>query len=229
MIVSEDMLSAFLDQQLAPAEQANINAQLLFDEALQRRLGRLYAQHMALKLLTSEIDQDNSADEQILKRLPAKPAKTQFKLVKSGLLSMAASIVLLAGLTLTFFNLQNTTPDSQHAWQITQRYLAGSPSGSYPLENKKTLLLQFSFLDKYESYCRVYDIAEDSWLSSHIACKRGEAWQLVFTAGHALNTDIHYQASSGRELIETQLNKLILGMPFTASEELQHIRKGWVN
>lgn len=223
MNITDDMLSAFLDQQLAPKEQATINTRLLIDTELQRRLGQLYAQHMALKWLTREIDQVNPVQDTPLFQLKPKLRQPDVKLVKPHFLSIAASIVFLAGLALAFLSFNNTSTDN---WQVTQTYLTNYPSGRYSLADK-TLLLQFSFLDKNFRYCRTFDITDDGWLSRHIACKQNEAWQLVLSTGHDIRGSNLYQAASGQSLIDSQLDQLIEGSPFKPSEEQQHIRNGW--
>lgn len=228
MNISDETLSAFLDQQLPPLEQARIIQQLVVDVALQQRVGQLHAQQMALVLLSTEIDRETSVDTQISEPLLPKSRTTTQRVPGPGYgwLSLAASVAMLAGIAIGTLGTPQKTEGAETIWPAVNHYLAEQPGGHYSLTDAE-LFLHFSFKDSQQRYCRVYDVVQKHWSSNQIACHTGDQWQLVFSAGQKVDPTVAYQAASGREILDKIINQLMLGEPLSAVEELQRINDGW--
>ncbi len=98
-----------------------------------------------------------------------------------------------------------------------------------------------SFRDREFSFCREFDVisgpanttSNTSPCATGIACRDNQGnWKIVVyatteTNSHSLKGNNTYELAGRQDLIDTVVEKRIVGQPLSLSQELEQIRKGW--
>ena len=240
MILSDEMLSAFLDAQLSPAEMDTVRQHLLNDEQLTERLADLAMVDGLVQQHYAQIDL-RPMPEAILQLLdqhapsstvtPGKATVITFPLwrrLQQQLQRHAAAAACIA--LFTGYGVSQLSGPAQPGLaglsvEVVQ-LLNSSPSGrSYPLDDQQ-LTPQLSFINQQGDFCRQYSRQSQAEFSENIACRHNGQWRLQAS----VNLDLpdaanagQYQAASGGSILDNILDNMMAGGALDATTEQQYL------
>lgn len=234
MRISDETLSAFLDNELTASEMEKVKDAMLEMPELAERLAELTMADEQVKAHASEIDKhplpkrtlallndsEDTSNSNWWRRTGTRMSK-----VAAEQMAVAASIfVLLGGVAGYWLATPDTTEDS---WQLVQQQLSSAPSGSsFELADGQVFTSQFSFSDANGDLCRVYQL-QGSQRSENIACWQADTgWQNQLTVYASSTTEGEYSLASGSALMQQQVTAMQAGSVYSLEQEqaaLEHL------
>ncbi len=251
MHISDEQLSAFLDQELSAQGMEEVREAIRLDATLAERLAQLSAADALVRRHAAAIDEvpmpasimkllGKSADVVYLSQW--QKARQKVTLILREHAALAASLALIIGLAsgqlLNFSTGTDTSIDENgRLWASLhsglhselQSALDTTLSGQrITLAADAIFLPDFSFMDTQERHCRQYSVSLSDHVSESLACRSAEGWEVVATANASnVFTTGEYQPASGGSLLDSTLDVLMQGSVLSLDEENQLIQNGW--
>ena len=233
MMLSDEMLSAFLDAQLSPAQMDIVRQQLLEDEQLTERLADLAMVDTLVQQHYAQIDQrplpdallqllDDTADRssaQIIQFPWWQRAQQQLQRHAAAV----ACIALFAGYGVSQLSLQPPVTLAALDQQVLQ-LLNTVPSGSAYSVAQQQLTPRLSFINQQGDFCRQFALQSASEQAEHIACRIQGKWQLKATLATERSSHTgQYQTASGGSALDDILDSLMAGPALSVAAEQQYL------
>lgn len=237
--ISDEMLSAFLDDELPPMEMAAIRAALLQDQSLADRLAVLTLADQLVRQHAQALDQQPLPASVLALLETGKTAPASGKVLSGPWLewrrggrplALAASVLVVLGLSFAWQN--QPAPLAPYAGlpELAQYadYLDSTPSGTAVRLDASTLLPRFSFRSQDERYCRQYQLINSAFTAENIACRENAGWTVLATVSLPIsNADNYLPASSVNTEVDEVLNTLMQGPALDLDTEAALIRQQW--
>lgn len=245
--IADELLSAWLDDELAPAERARVDAALAAQPALAARLQQLRLANELTRRHAGAIDQlplrpalqallaqaaETSAATAAAERsgatiLPLRARITrQWQQLHPSTLALAASLVLAVGLSIGV--MQRNADDTQDGFALHAALLEQVASGDTLQIGATSLSPRFSFRATDGNWCRVYRVDEASRSLDNIACREGDAWTLQVSVPAAQqDAGVYVPATSEAASLDAELDRLMQGAPLALDTEARLLREGW--
>ncbi len=233
MLIDDEKLSAFLDNELSDAEAQLVRDQIAIDESLAARLAALvmadqqvndYVDELNKSPLPQRIDDllndDNSANVVRLKTWQRPPKTNRY-------LALAASVALVIGFTAGQWFTFSGQPDLER--QIAQ-VLELQPSGnSYQIGNNFEVLPRLTFKNSQGDFCRQSMVHQQgaNVATEAIHCRRQGEWQAIAELEVPFQSRQGYQTASGGSVLDPILDQVMSSSAFTYSEEQQSLNTQW--
>lgn len=252
MKITDEMLSAYLDNELSPTERAQIDDAIGSDPAVAARLDQFASVDALLGRQAALID-SVPMPEAVLTLLNSQPTSTsasnvvQLSAFQRGRqristvlrehAALAASLALLLG----FAGGQMLSPAAPVAGiasadplqQLVGQALDRSPSGqTYTFNSAQgelQLTARFSFTDAQARFCRQYVLQDNEGSSENVACREQGQWQSLASVRLPGSKDSagQYRTASGPGLLDTVLDTLMQGPALNREDEQRAIDAGW--
>lgn len=233
MAIDDDMLMAFVDNELDEVSRARVERAVAEDPALKARL----EQQQRLRALLSA-HYAPVAEEEVPERLramletnvvpfpPAKPRparplwQTMTALAATLVLGLAIGRTLLAPAPATgplAVADGRMVARGELAQALDSQLASAQPDGT-------VTRIGVTFARNDGQTCRTFDSA----VAAGIACRAGDAWQIVMTsAGSGTQGGDYRQAGSGSMLVQQAAQDMMAGEPFDAAAERRARDSGW--
>jgi hypothetical protein len=249
MNISDEMLSAFLDDELPENDMAAVRDAICLDASLAGRLARLASTDGAVKRYASAIDAV-PMPEAVLDLLRTEPAnagkgskvtvlahwrqaRQKWHEVLREHATLAAGIALVLGVSGGLL-LDNNSSGSA----ALSAGLVLAPAASAALDSTlsgqtvdigdHTFLARFSFVDTQSRFCRQFRIEDIDNGSEHLACHNGADWELLASArASGVYRTQDYQTASSSVLLDSTLNVLMRDPALSLTEEAALIQSHW--
>lgn len=225
MKMTDETLSAFLDNELPEAEMQTVRDALVADDELSARLAELaaaddmYRRHAAMindRPMPPEVLA--MLDDKVVELSAWRRLRSKTRTVLSEYASLAAGIALVVGFAGGQFigtPEAGNGPDASLATALSQ-----TPSGqAVMLSDGRQLTSNFSFLDQQQRLCRQFVVSSEQQSSSNIACREGSNWQLQASVYNHNIPDANYQPASRNDWIDQLLDELMSGQPMSLEQE----------
>ena len=234
MQISDEQLSAFLDQELSASEMMQIREALSVDLALADRLAELAVTDELVRAHASAIDSVPMPDS--ITRL-LKPNKvidiswwrrTHQQITEHA--ALAASVALMLGLGFGYLIPADTPAGSADPdWQLLASHLETAPSGTSLRVTADTQLVnRFSFVDQKDTYCRQFALQTASNVSENVACRVNGGWELIASAQISrVYNQGEYSLASGTGLLDSTLDAMMSGQALSLEDEAALIEQRW--
>lgn len=235
MNITDEMLSAFLDNELGEPELNAVRDQLALDPALADRLAELASVDTRLQRHYGAIDEqpmpysvtrllDQPAPKARADNVVAFPLWRRLK--EHSAKAIAAAVV--AGFAMTQWLGSPAVDDP--AWSSIAQALEQRPSGrAHAVTSGATLTPRLTFQNQAGDWCRQFRIDQPAKSSEHIACRDGSgSWQAVaridVEPSPAMDT---YQTANGGRALDNRLDRMMVGQPVDPGEERALIDDRW--
>ncbi|MDK8462510.1 hypothetical protein [Marinobacter sp. SS13-12] len=238
MNITDETLSAFLDNELAEAEMEAVRDQLEADPSLADRLAGLAAVDAELQSHYGSID-DRPMPESVTRMLAAEtsddadPAQDNVVTFPwwrrmRGHTGKAVAAAVIAGVALTQWL---TLPSNgETAWPAVVSVLDSQPSGEvYQLDNHASLTPRLTFRSQAGEWCRQFRLETDDVASEQIACRsEGGAWeQAARVEARPSPEPESYQTASGGSVLDETLDQMMDGSPIGPDAERALLQHRW--
>ncbi len=242
---TDEQLSAFLDDALAPEDRAKLAEALVEDQQLAARLENLRGANAAYIQALSTIDDRPLPDglETMLEAADrAKPSPTSPPAANDNFAwrSIAASVALVAafaaGGLLNPFGASSDDMPLQMAGFASdpevQSMLESEASGArVELASGQSAVTRLSFLGAQGDYCREFVIGDATGSTVAIACRESaRSWDVVLAAAGPAITDQgdgYTPASEGNAAFDAAVSALMASDSADAETERALIEQGW--
>ena len=244
MTIGDEILMAYLDNELPPDERARVEAALAADPNVRAQLSRQERLHEMFAAAFDPVVRQPIPDRLIAAARTA-PVSMRWRL-REGLSSLLsggagagmqryavamATLVLGIGLGIVFANLSMGTGSKDEAGAIVaQRDLAHILDVQLASdETTNGPRVGVSFRSKAGALCRTFDMAASADNVAGIACRKGSAWTVEALAPAEAHSGAPYEvAGSGMPAaVRDALAGLIDGEPLNAKQEQQARDDGW--
>lgn len=237
MKITDQTLSAFLDNELSPAEMDAVREQLATDPSLADRLAELAVVDSELRGHYGKIDErpipaslrqmlaeDNQADPRPDITVVAFPWWRRLR-EHSG---KAVAAAVVAGFAMAQW-LTGPTGDSA-AWPKVAGVLESQPSGQiYPVSEHTELTPRLTFRNQSGEWCRQFRLETANSASEQIACRtqsgRWEQKVQVQTGQQVADDD--YQTAGGGSVLDEQLDRMMSTPPIGRDREQKLLERQW--
>lgn len=245
--ITDEMLSAWLDDELAPPVRMRVDAALLAQPALAARLQQLRLANELTLRHAGTIDQLplRPALQALLAQAPEASTATtsaegtgatilplharimrQWQQLHPSTLALAASLVLAVGLSVGV--MQRNADNAQEGFALHAALLEQVASGDTLQIGATSLSPRFSFRATDGNWCRVYRVDEASQSLDNIACREGDAWTLQVSVPAAQqDAGVYVPATSDSASLDAELDRLMQGAPLALDTEARLLREGW--
>lgn len=236
MNISDEQLSAFLDQELSDQDMSRISEALIVDLDLADRLAKLAVTDELVKAHARSIDSAPIPDS-ITRLLSTNNVvniswwRRAHQQIKEHA-ALAASIALLLGMGFGYLIPGGSPAGSTYPdWEHLASFLDSTPSGTTMAVTTDTKLVnRFSFLDSEDNYCRQFALQATSTASENVACRVEGKWELIVTAQTSgVYNQAEYSLASGASLLDSTLDAMMVGQALSLDEEEALIRQRWAN
>lgn len=232
--IDDDMLSAYLDRELAVQDMQIVHAALVSDPVLAKRFSALQranalvAQHAraldeiplrASTLAMLQMDTDSVTP------VPANVVRGPWRRWTPLQRALAAS--LIGALALTFTYLRDTASEGLPLLAAYAQHLDTAPSGTSVVVDDATLTSRFSFRDNAGRYCRQYQLSTETSGAANIACHGAQGWVLVASMPDATTATGAYQPATSTDGLNAVLDSMMDGAALDLATEAALIDKGW--
>ncbi len=244
----DNLLSAYVDGELAADESLKLEQRLPQDSQLQARLDAMRAADAATRKLFAEVDAAPMPDAvlQLLEREPAKPDNVVafpergiarfLQMPVAIAASMALAVGLLVGEVSQQFDGPATSIETLSARSIDSgselhRLLEASSSGAATeLANGESGRAVLTFADKEGRYCRQLRVDSSAGAAHAIACRGDTNWEVEALAFTDAAPEGQFQAAATDTpvTIMATVDGLIgTADPLDGEEEKQAISNSW--
>ena len=232
----ELLISAYLDGELKDEQKAQFADLIEKDEAFQSKVRERQKQHNLLTQAFAQVDA-SPMPKSVMSMLEQKAdvVTLQPKTRHFSPLAMAASVLLVGVLTVFYFGAEKQTGGSDLVAQVNSA-LDESLSGSLVelgQGKKSQMLVNLSFVDGQNRYCREYFLSQDQSPALHrVSCKGPNGWQteVEVQSDRILGSD-NFRPASGEvsDVIERYLDNNMQSDAFDLDQERQAMEKVWLN
>lgn len=238
MKMTDETLSAFLDNELTDAEMEMVRQQLMADPALAERLAELASVDAELQAHYSAID-DRPMPAAVTRMLEAEHsqdgASNQDNVVTfpwwrrlKGNAGKAVAAAVIAGVALTQWLAlpSNEAP----AWSEVVTALDSQPSGViYQIGERASVMPRLTFRSQDGQWCRQYRLETTESASEQIACRSdGGTWdQIARVESRPLPGTDTYQTASGGSVLDETLDRVMAGSPIGTEAERALLQHQW--
>lgn len=238
MKITDETLSAFLDNELSPAEMDAVREQVATDPSLADRLAELAAVDSELQGHYGAIN-DRPLPVSVSRMLTAQnpgdaPQATnnvlQFpwwrRMREHPVKAVAAAVV--AGFAMAQWL---TAPTEDHAaWPEVAGVLESQPSGQiYPVSEHIELTPRLTFRNQSGEWCRQFRLETANSASEQIACRTDSgSWEqkVQVETGRPVADD-DYQTASGGSVLDDQLDRMMSTPPIGRERERKLLERQW--
>ncbi|MDG6099563.1 hypothetical protein EXU34_19065 [Alteromonas sp. ZYF713] len=237
MKISDQQLSAFIDNELSASEAEAVRSAIAEDESLCDRLAALSIVDHYVKQAAEEATRQPMPERiTALFEAPAEqssnvvafPAGARRHRVFSGL-ALAASVALIALIGVKVAPVGETNANDQ--WAAVSDVLDTKISGQVYQADDQIVRPQLAFYNQQDQLCRQLERQIAGTREALIACKTNDQWQIK--AKQVIGADLidsgEYQTASAGKLLTTQLDQMIKGTPLNRKQEQQAIENQWLN
>ncbi len=256
-MITNDMLSAYIDGELAPEEMERVARAIAADELLAARLVQFRRVDRLLTEFSSAIDAqplppavlalleppcaDDDAAARAAPRAVVLPLTRRPLHRRAAALALAASLVMAVAVVLQF-DARDGAPTG-----FDELVRAGAVVPSSPLQHvleevpsdeayavaggtgvKITPVL--SFVSRGQEYCREFRVDAGARAARGVACRRDERWEtLKVVAAEARGSDAHYATATAEtdEDFDAFVDGLVADEPLGADAEARALHGGW--
>ncbi|MCC5855742.1 MAG: hypothetical protein JJU10_08700 [Idiomarina sp.] len=239
MNISDQDLSAFLDGELKPADMTRVRDAIAEDESLADRLAAIAMADQAFRSSAANIDdaplsprlealvasaqQAQSSPQDNLVQFKPKQRRSSWQVMQVAQAASFAAIMLIAGFSLG--NLSGTS-DTQ-SWHEVAQILETRASGREYSLSQGSIRPQLTFQTQEGVLCRQFQQTTQYQTENRIACRQADEWTLMASVPTARTSDAVYQVASGNQLLDTLIDRIIVGAPLTHQDEAQLLRQQW--
>jgi hypothetical protein len=229
MMIRDETLSAFLDQELPEPQMQQLRDAIAGDPALSERLAQLAAVDSLVKRHAKAVD-GSAIPDGVKRRLapdnvlhPGVWRRARVLLREHS--ALAASLALLVGFSAGYLGGSGVPADSA----VPAAWLDSITSGrEVAIDGDRQLLTRFSFVDNQQRYCRQYQLQSGSVVSENVACRQESDWVLMASAQiSSVYPADEYQLASGTKLLDSTLDAMMRGQAMSLEDEEQLIRQRW--
>lgn len=236
MIITDEMLSAFLDAALPEAQMQQIRQQIMQDDQLTERLADLAMVDSLVQQYYAQIDAralpaavlqwlDEPAERKAAEKKTADIiAFPRWQKVQQQLQRHAAAIACIAvfaGYGLTQLVPQQDTVALNNA--VLQQ-LDHVPSGRETSIAGQQLSLRLSFINQQGDFCRQFAVQHDNTRAEHVACRQQGEWTVMASlVTPNPGSEGQYQTASGANALDDILDTLMAGQPLTLAAEQAYL------
>lgn len=248
MKITDEMLSAFIDGELAQEEAERLREAIEEDENLAARLDRIRVPDAFIAAAYGAIDKDQ-IPKRILALLEDRPANTKpeggrvvafpgariLRAPRQWAAPMAASVALAIGVGVGL----QLAPAPRSSVMLTglvdaqsalHQALAATPSGrTVSLGGGDTLTPVLSFQAKDGRYCREFSVSSPAHPQRAVACAQDGLWRIEVAIAHAPASGAGYAtASSGfAAQFDAIIDGAMAGEALDGEAELEMIAQDW--
>lgn len=241
MNITDEILSAFLDNELSEPEMNAVRDQIALDPALADRLAELASVDAELLRHYGAIDQQ-PLPEAIMSLLepPAPVARPDNvvafpwwrRLKEHSGKAVAAAVV--AGFAMTQWPGSPAVDDP--AWPSIAQVLEQQPSGqAYEIHFDATVMPRLTFRNQAGDWCRQFRVDSAAGASEQIACRDGRGdWDSVVEVQVSSAPDSpnspnspKYQTASGGSVLDDELDRMMAGQPVAPDGEAALLGRRW--
>lgn len=235
MIVTDEKLSAFIDNELPAEEMDAIRDQIATDETLVDRIAQLSIVDHAVrttlhaiddKPLPNSVNQLFEAEKASASNVVKFPAMRKVAQTLREHVAIAAVFVLAIGVTVGTY----ISSDSSQAldWSSVNQVLNTRLSDqSVSLDDGWTIHLKTSFINTDDNYCRLFSLQSNSSAHMNIACQQQDTWQLHSRIPFEPTQSNDYQTASVDPKINQLIDATIKGSFLNQSQEQTAINRQW--
>ncbi|GAA0207895.1 hypothetical protein GCM10009123_14250 [Kangiella japonica] len=237
MIVTDEKLGAFIDNELPAEEMDAIRDQIATDETLVDRIAQLSIVDHAVRTTLHAIDDKplpDSVHQLFETEQPSASNVIKFPAMRKVAqtlrehVAIAAVFVLAIGVTVgTYFN-----TDSSNAldWSSVNHELSTRLSDqSVSLGEGWKMHLKTSFINTDENYCRLFSLQSNTSAHMNIACRQQDTWQLHSRIPFEPTQAEDYQTASVDPKINQLIDSTIKGSFLNQAQEQKAINRQWKN
>ncbi len=238
MKMTDETLSAFLDNELTQPQMEAVREALIADPTLSDRLAEFATVDDELQKHYSSIDA-RPMPQEILHLLDDQPSEDKandrnnviefpwWRQVKAHSRKAIAAAVV-AGVAL--FQWTNVSTDGEPGWPAVAAVLDSQASGeAYSLEANATLTPRLTFQNQSGQWCRQFRVDWETSSSEQIACRdnSGSWTQVASQAAEPVADSERYQAASGGSIMDDELDRMMAGPPVSPETEQQLLKQQW--
>lgn len=245
MIINDEMLSAYLDNELSEQDRAMLEASLRDDVEAADRLAQmasinaLLGKHAAMidtlpmpesVLAMLRQDSPSASASNVVELSRFRQARQRVMHVVREHAALAASLALLLGFAGgQILPTDNSDPGTGSVSGAVFAALDTVPSGQQlNIDAGTHLTARFSFQDTQSRFCRQYVLQDGQGSSENIACRDQNEWTLVASAlTSAVASSAQYQPASGPRLLDNMLDAMMQGSALSQAEEQTAINNQW--
>ena len=244
MKITDEQLSAFLDNELDDEQMALVRDAIAADETLCDRMATLsmvdhVVKRAAEQATTGPVPEhivalcDSASESNVVSFADRKAEQTAQQPTPISNtrwlrgMAMAASVALVGLLGLQ--QLMGDQPGDAGQWQQIAAVLDSQTSGSRYSAGDVTVMPQLSFVHQDGALCRQFTVSGQSRNDAVIACKKDGSWQqrtlvpMTPTNGQAGE----YQTATSAHELDKVLDTMIKGAPLNREQEQQAIQSNW--
>ncbi|MET4028272.1 anti-sigma factor RsiW [Marinobacter sp. MBR-99] len=236
MNITDEVLSAFLDNELSEPEMNAVRDQIALDPALADRLAELASVDAELQRHYGAIDQQPMPDEVTRLLAQAAPENRPDNVVAfpwwrrlkehSG---KAVAAAVVAGFAMTQWLGSPAVDDP--AWPSIAQALEQQPSGqASEVGSDATVMPRLTFRSQAGDWCRQFRLESSAGASEQIACRDGRGdWNAVAKTDVLASADsTGYRTASGGRVLDAELDRMMVGQPLASDEEIALLDGRWV-
>ena len=243
MIYSDDMLSAYLDNELPEADRLGIERALKADEELRKRVDNLKAVDGLFGRGLDALAGDTIPPE-ILDLLdsPAPSSSSDQGSKRRWLYPMAACFAVVIAGSIGFGLGSNPSSNEPNPHLFASKIsppnelfavLESSPSAvpvTLGKDDPAKVEVLLSFATQDGQICRQYSITKDGSAFDALACRQANEWQLIALGLSATQDPNVYQTAStaASAAVEAAVDELIDTGPFSREREADLLKSQWV-
>lgn len=230
MNMTDETLSAFLDNELTEAEMEAVRDRLAVDPALADRLAELASVDAELQAHYRSID-DRPMPASVTRMLePANDNVVTFpwwrRVREHSVKAVAAAVI--AGVALTQWLTQPSNGDP--AWPAVANILDNQPSGEvYQVGDHASLTPRLTFRSLAGEWCRQFRLETEGSASEQIACRNDAGtWEPVARAeAEPAPASDTYQTASGGSVLDQTLDRMMADSPIGPNTERALLQHEW--
>ncbi|MDP2126441.1 MAG: zf-HC2 domain-containing protein [Pseudohongiella sp.] len=246
MNINDEMLSAYLDDELSDQDRALVRTALGADAKAADRLAQLASVNALVGRQATLVDQlpmpqsvlsllredKHVVADNVVELSGFRQARQRVMHVMREHAALAASLALLIGFASgQLLPLLGNNPENSHTDSSPAIYAALDivPSGQQlSIDDNTSVTARFSFLDTQSRLCRQFVVQDTQGSSENLACRDKDQWTLVATArSSAVANSAQYQPASGPRLLDNILDAMMQGSALSQAEEQSAISNRW--
>lgn len=234
MLINDQILSAFLDDELSTDEAEQVRDYIAEHDEAAARLAQLAMTDQRVRAYVDDLSA-TPMPRKVLALLDDDAANNVIPLhASSGLkgvvqqhFAAAASVALIIGFG--FGYAWQSEPTSSLQTEIAQVLEQQSSGTSYTIADGKRLLPQLTFTNSDGEFCRQYQLQDEQQQTAEVAiqCRRDEQWQRVAMAEIAYTKATEYRTASTSHALDSVLDQIMSAAPLTAEQEQTQLRSAW--
>lgn len=234
MLINDQILSAFLDDELSADEAEQVRDYIAEHDEAAARLAQLAMTDQRVRAYVDELSATPMPrkvlallDDDAANKVIPLHSNRSFKAIVQQHLAAAASVALMIGFGLGYA--WQSQPNSSLQTAIAQVLEQQSSGTSYTIADGKQLLPQLTFTNNDGEFCRQYQLQDEQTQVAQVAiqCRRGEQWQMVAMAEVAYTKATEYRTASTSHALDSVLDQIMSAAPLTAEQEQTQLSSAW--